>query len=165
MRRKAPLTMMELMVMTVVFALCAALCLQAFVKSDALSRRSEARDQAVVLCQSVAEIIQHYGGVLPAAAEGKSDTVMAMGSVNAVDGKMAYWYDEDWNAIRHILASTAEIAVNDPPEGAVYRLSAEEQDSGMPGLGSAVVQVTDLREDEVLFRIEVSWQKGVTPNG
>lgn len=165
MRRKAPLTMMELMVMTVVFALCAALCLQAFVKSDALSRRAEARDQAVALCQSVAEIIQHYGGVLPAVAEGKSDAGMVMGSVNAMEGKMACWYDGEWNAISHTLASTAEAAVNRPPEGAVYRLSAEEQDAGMPGLGSAVVQVTDLREDEVLFRVEVCWQKGVSSNG
>ena len=37
MRSKAPLLLMEQMVMLLVFALAAALCLQAFVKSDGLS--------------------------------------------------------------------------------------------------------------------------------
>ena len=50
MRSKAPLILMEQMVMLLVFALAAALCLQAFVKSDELSARGEARDRAAVLC-------------------------------------------------------------------------------------------------------------------
>ena len=49
MKSKAPLLLMEQMVMLLVFALAAALCLQAFVKSDGLSRRSEARDRAMTL--------------------------------------------------------------------------------------------------------------------
>ena len=48
MRSKAPLILMEQMVMLLVFALAAALCLQAFVKSDALSSRGEARDRALL---------------------------------------------------------------------------------------------------------------------
>ena len=48
MRSKAPLAMMEQMVMVLVFALAAALCLQAFVKSDRMSKEMEARDRAVV---------------------------------------------------------------------------------------------------------------------
>lgn len=52
MKSKAPLALMEQMVMLLVFALAAALCLQAFVQSDRLSRESEARDHAAVLCQS-----------------------------------------------------------------------------------------------------------------
>ena len=59
MKSKAPLALMEQMVMLLVFALAAALCLQAFVQSDRLSRESEARDHAAVLCQSVAETIRH----------------------------------------------------------------------------------------------------------
>ena len=45
MRSKAPLVMMEQMVMLLVFALAAALCLQAFVKSDQLSQQGEVRDR------------------------------------------------------------------------------------------------------------------------
>ncbi|MCI9425675.1 MAG: hypothetical protein HFF30_08945, partial [Flavonifractor sp.] len=52
MRSKAPLVMMEQMVMLLVFALAAALCLQAFVRSDAQSKHSEARDRAVLQAQT-----------------------------------------------------------------------------------------------------------------
>ena len=41
MRSKAPLLLMEQMVMLLVFALAAALCVQAFVKSDAISARGD----------------------------------------------------------------------------------------------------------------------------
>ena len=69
MRSKAPLALMEQMVMLLVFALAAALCLQAFVQSDAISQRSEARDRAVELAQSVAEVVKSCHGDLAAAAE------------------------------------------------------------------------------------------------
>ena len=62
MKSKAPLLLMEQMVMLLVFALAAALCLQAFVKSDGLSGNSEARDRAVTLCQTAAETVRHSGG-------------------------------------------------------------------------------------------------------
>ena len=63
MKSKAPLMLMEQMVMLLVFALAAALCLQAFVKADEISRRAEARDRAVILCQTVAEEIKAVGEV------------------------------------------------------------------------------------------------------
>ncbi len=47
MKSKAPLVMMEQMVMILVFALAAALCLQAFVLSNSLSEQGQARDQAL----------------------------------------------------------------------------------------------------------------------
>ena len=62
MKSRAPLALMEQMVMLLVFALAAALCLQAFVRSDNISRQSEARDRAAMLVQSAAEAIQSYGG-------------------------------------------------------------------------------------------------------
>ena len=61
MKHKPPLILMEQMVMLLVFALAAALCLQAFVKSDGLSKDSEVRDQAVTLCQNAAETLRHFG--------------------------------------------------------------------------------------------------------
>ena len=65
-KSKAPLVMLEQMVMLLVFALAAALCLQAFVKSDAASREAEARDRAANLCQSLAEMMR--SGANPAEA-------------------------------------------------------------------------------------------------
>ena len=46
MRSKAPLALMEQMVMVLVFALAAALCLQAFALADRISRQNAERDQA-----------------------------------------------------------------------------------------------------------------------
>ena len=58
MRNKAPLALMEQLVMLLVFALAAALCLQVFVLSDQLSRRCEERDRVVVVAQNAAEIMK-----------------------------------------------------------------------------------------------------------
>lgn len=59
--------------MILVFALAAALCLQAFVLSDSLSEQGEARDRAVLLCENAAETLR----------------------IGPHDRYVAY-YDEDW---------------------------------------------------------------------
>lgn len=58
MRSKAPLILMEQLVMVLVFALAAALCLQAFVFADRTSRTNEARDRAMVEAQNAAEMLK-----------------------------------------------------------------------------------------------------------
>lgn len=92
MKSKAPLLLMEQMVMLVVFALAAALCVQAFVRSDAASARNEARDEAVVLCQNAAETIRHSGGNFNEAAE-KLGLEFGQGST------MFRYYDENWEPL------------------------------------------------------------------
>ena len=140
MRSKAPLALMEQMVMLLVFALAAALCLQAFVKSDEISKGCEARDRAMTLCQSAAEIIRSSGGepaqAISAAAE-KLDCRYDQGLL---------WgdYDGDWNRSSQ----------------RVYRLTAQEVPTDTPGLCSAHVAVE--QEGEILFEITVSWQEEVT---
>ena len=62
MKSKAPLALMEQMVMVLIFALAAALCLQAFALSDRMSRGSELRDGAVILAQNAAEVCKAGGG-------------------------------------------------------------------------------------------------------
>lgn len=64
--------------MLLVFALAAALCLQAFVKSDKISRGGQARDRAATLCQNAAEVIRYTG------------------RPEAVSGQ---YYDENWAPI------------------------------------------------------------------
>lgn len=138
MKSKAPLVLMEQMVMLLVFALAAALCLQAFVKSDSASRRSEARDRAAVLCQSVAESVRSSGG-LDAAAQ-------RLGCQFS-QGLLWMDYDEDWNS---------------DPDG-IYRLTAQGLPSGTPGLNLARVAVD--QDGEVLFELEIAWQGEVTAGG
>ena len=62
MRSKTPLALMEQVIMVLVFALAAALCLRAFVLSDRISRDCEERDRAVPAVQTVAEILKNCRG-------------------------------------------------------------------------------------------------------
>ena len=58
MRSKASLTLMELLVMVLVFALAAALCMQVFAYAQTLSLETARRDEAVVLAQNAAELLK-----------------------------------------------------------------------------------------------------------
>jgi hypothetical protein len=90
MKNKAPLAMMEQLVMLLVFALAAALCVQVFVLADRTSRDSADRDRAVLEAQNLAEAL-------------KSDDVSAylsemQGSVNGNSGVIVF-YDADWQTV------------------------------------------------------------------
>ena len=67
MRSKSPLALMEQVIMVLVFALAAALCLQVFVLSDQMSEKNRDTDRAVLLAQNTAEMIKACGGVEEAA--------------------------------------------------------------------------------------------------
>lgn len=69
MKNKASLVLMELLVMILVFALAAAVCLGIFVKSDEISRSTHLRDRAVVLAQNGAEVMKACAGEADTAAD------------------------------------------------------------------------------------------------
>ncbi|SFQ36184.1 hypothetical protein SAMN02910358_01766 [Lachnospiraceae bacterium XBB1006] len=54
-RSKAPLALMEQVIMVLVFALAAAICVKAFVMARSMSIQSRTRDRAMEICQSMAE--------------------------------------------------------------------------------------------------------------
>ena len=58
MRSKASLQLMELLVMILVFALAAALCLQVFAKAHEISQETARSDQAVILARNAAEVLK-----------------------------------------------------------------------------------------------------------
>ena len=62
MKGKTSLVLLEQVVMILVFALAAALCLQAFALSDRISTESELRDRAVLQAQNAVEILKDCGG-------------------------------------------------------------------------------------------------------
>ena len=146
-KSKAPLVMLEQMVMLLVFALAAALCLQAFVKSDAASRRSEARDRASRLCQSMAEEMRRNGGN-PAAA---ADALLGDGW-QCETGSFTVPLREDM---------TAYTGSASPYEGAAYWLEVYAPSREAPGLGGAHILVS-AHDGEELFSLEVLWQVEVT---
>ena len=142
MKSRSSLAMMEQLVMLAVFALAAALCLQAFVKSDKMSRNSEARDRAMTLCQSAAEAIRHSGGDLEKAAELLG---IPYGAYAQEEPAFSAHYQEDWT-----LSDTREYA---------YVLRAERTDSGVPGLGRARVEASAADGAGVLFTLDICWQE------
>ena len=137
MKSKAPLAMMEQMVMLLVFALAAALCLQAFVSSDQMSKGSEARDRAVLLCQNVAEAIRSNGGDAGEALRAVT------GQSLTTDG---HGFDDSFSFGRQY-----------------YFARANQIDSAVPGLRKAEVYVESVApsDGEVtrIFQLEVAWQE------
>lgn len=61
MRNRASLVLMEQLVMVLVFALAAALCLQVFVRAEEISLETERRDEAVRIAQNAAQLLKAGG--------------------------------------------------------------------------------------------------------
>ena len=150
MKSRAPLAMMEQMVMILVFALAATLCLQAFVQSDRMSRESEERDHAAALCQSAAEAIRYTGGDFEQASE-----LLGGASFLREDG-LTILYGYDWEPKEPVSPGAYEAGG--------YWLGVYRRETDVPGLGKAEVCVKHDRTLEDIVRIEVCWQE-VNGNG
>ncbi len=134
MRSKAPLVLMEQIVMVLVFALTAALCLRMFVLADRLSVKYAASDRAVLEAQNAAEWMKQ--GRL-------SDYLEEYRAV----GESEAWlilFDEDWEVTGQI-------------EKAEYFLQILQVECGQDALWKAEVLV--LAGEEELFRLTVAGQK------
>ena len=68
MKNRTSLVLMEQLVMVLVFALAASLCLGVFVKADQISRDTARRDEAVLLAQNGVEALKSTAGNLETAA-------------------------------------------------------------------------------------------------
>ncbi len=136
MKSKAPLVLMEQIIMLLVFALAAAICLQAFIKADALSSASAARDKAVVLAQSTAELIRSNEGDLAKAAEQMA--------ASCEQGLLQQTYDHDWQP-----SAAANPA---------FTLQAHITPNDSPGLGTAKVLVLD-EQQQTIFELDIAWQE------
>ncbi|MBP3701952.1 MAG: hypothetical protein J6I64_08675 [Lachnospiraceae bacterium] len=137
MKNKAPLPLMEQLIMILVFALTAALCLQGFALANRLSQCQETKEHAVIQAQNTAEQLKHTAGDYALAAkqwggfwDGHTWTIP---------------YDTSW----HVLTDG---------EDAVYTLQATPVTTGHPLLGSASIQVFHGRD--ILFELTAAWQEG-----
>ena len=144
MKKSAPLALIEQVIMILVFAVVAALCLRAFVLSDRLSRENEDRDRAVLLAQNAAEVCGAGGG----------DIAFLAGKLGGFAAA------EDWTALYgEDLREAKEEA-----EG-VYRVVVSRQAAECPGLGRARVCVYTVRNGQLLFELPVAWQEEVERGG
>lgn len=148
MRQKSSLSLMELAVMVAVFALAAAICLRAFVWADSHSRRSQAESRAVLLCQSAAEAIQ--------AASGDGEDRLSA-AARALDIPYGAFAQEGYAFEGHYDADFQPCDSRDYS----YCLRARTVDSGLPGLGKALVTVTGGARQDTLFSLEVCWQEEI----
>lgn len=69
MKNRTSLVLMEQLVMIMVFALAAALCLRVFVTADEISRKTASRDGAVLIAQNAAEVLKATSGDTDRTAE------------------------------------------------------------------------------------------------
>ena len=81
MKRRASLLLMEQIIMLLVLALVAALCLRAFAWADTTSRDNRDRDMALLQLQSAAETLKSRGGV-------------------PENGQYQQYFDENWEQSR-----------------------------------------------------------------
>lgn len=147
MRSKAPLALMEQAIMVLVFALAAALCLQAFVWSDRTSRQNQDRDQAMLLAQSAAEALKQAGGDM---AHAQAQTAERLeGQVS--QGMLYAFFDGEGRPASQ--------------EAAVYRLNAQGEPTQIPGLWQAQVWVTREVDGMMLAQLPVAWQGEVAYGG
>ena len=144
MKSKAPLALMEQLVMVLVFALAAALCVQAFFASDRMSRQGEARDRAVLLAQNTAEYLKEYG------AEQTAQTLaQTLGGTAETPERVCMYLDGGLSEDRPA------------SEDAAYLLRVELEDAQCGGrLGRAEVSVYQAGAAEPLFSIPAAWQEG-----
>lgn len=138
MRSKAPLVLMEQLVMLLVFALAAALCVQAFALSDRTSIRNAARDRAVLEAQNAAEALKGAN----------TDYFTGMGA--AGDSATGWYisYDAQWEPVRGQSSDDPAVA---------YHLMTFPEDSGLDYLWCASVQVYTAQGD-LLVSLPVAGQ-------
>ena len=135
MKNKAPLPLMEQLIMILVFALAAALCLQGFSLASRMSRSQEAQNHAVLKAQNAAETLKHVSGDYERASE------MLGGHT---DGKVLQIpYDSSWQ----ILTDSSQ---------AEYVLKINPVITDSPLLGSACVGV--YQQERPLFELTIAWQ-------
>lgn len=136
MKSKAPLALMEQLVMLLVFALAAALCLRMFAAAGRISRQCEAQAQAVTHVQNTAETVKFCRGDFQEAAR------LLAGS--GQEEKLQILYDSRWQEI-----SGGQAA---------YRILAEQRQTDIPLLGMAEI-TAEQQDGTLLFRVTAAWQE------
>ena len=147
MKSKAPLMLMEQMVMLLVFAIAAALCLQGFVKSSDISKLSRARDMAVIEAQNAAEAVRNGS---------EEDYFIENGAFFTEKGGTIY-YDEEWQPVYMEDFADSHYDSEEPQKKMSFYLELAYKDSGLDNLVSADISVYTIDGDS-LFSIPASRQ-------
>jgi hypothetical protein len=131
MNRRTPLLLMEQLLMVLIFALAAAVCVQAFVLANRISRKGAARDQAALCAESAAEIW-------------KSGSEAGAGKTESGNGIRYDYYDDDWSRT--------------DSSHATYTLKLQQISNTDPYLDSATVTVLEDATGDQLCTLQVCRQ-------
>lgn len=129
-RSKAPLALMEQVIMILVFALASAVCLQAFVYSDRLSRTDEQRQNAMAKAQQVTEYCKANHGDLEKAGE-------ILGADVTEEGLEIRYPEEEMILSLQLTEQTdylqkAVVTVTDMEDAEIYNMDIAYQIGGQP---------------------------------
>ncbi len=151
MKNKTLLTLLEQLVMLLVFSLASALCVRAFALAEQTSQWNAERDDAVFSAQNAAEVLKaagQHGGTMEAALAEAAEQLDG----EVCQGFLYIYYDKAWNIVRK--------------EASSYRLCAQGVPSEVQGLLTAEIRVDRLkgiRSGETggkpLFKLTVAWQE------
>lgn len=132
---KAPLMLMEQVIMVLVFALVAAICIQAFALARTTSVQMGDRDRAVNVSQILAETVKACGGSMEKVCE-------RLGG--EPDGeRLVFYYDSGW---KEAAAEHASFSV----------VFAQEESGGFCRYGR--ITVSDVSGQQEIFSMRVAWQ-------
>lgn len=133
---KAPLVLMEQVIMVLVFALVAAICIQAFVLARNISLCMTERDHAMNIAQTLAETVKAYGGSM-------EEVGNELGG--SIDGEqLVFHYDGQWNGVANA-------------EEAQYRVVfVREESDAFCRYGT--ISVSDKAQKQEIFSMQVAWQ-------
>ena len=136
-KSKAPLNLMEQVVMILVFAFAAALCVQAFVLADVMSKEAYARDKAAMISQTMAETVKSKKGDIEQA-------VFVLGNNSEVkEDKLFMYYDSAWEASNK--ADAEYMVWLEIKEADIYISKAE-------------IKVQTVKDENIIFDLPVNWQ-------
>ena len=136
MNRKSVLHLMELLIMVLVFAIAASVCVQCFAYAHRLSKEQEKKTAAILMVQNAAELLK-----------GASGDFSAIESQLGGSGTEQVWQvpmDQNWDAVPKL-------------EQATYLLLIEKTSATAPYLGMASMQLQC--RGETLVEITVAWQE------
>ncbi len=145
MKNRTSLTLLEMLIMIMVLALAAALCLRAFVYSGKLSKEDRMKAEALSFAQNAAELLKHN----------KGDAVKAFSEMGCTyDGSSLIMLNEDWKDCGYEEYNGAYRVV-----GLQYFVLLDQSPSDDPLLGKTLITVMNAENDTVLCRINAAWQE------
>ena len=136
MKNRTTLFFVEQLVMLLVFAMAAAVCIGIFSASSRISQHAEDQDRAVFLSQTAAELLKSCSGDLDALEEITGGTIEA-----------------------DRLTVFCNRTLQQDPDG-IYQLVIQKRSGETPMVGTAAITVARREEpDRILFSVETAWQE------